>query len=67
MARPLQPVDRMKSPHVLDQPVLVPVRQQLLAPLATCKGAEFIERRSTALIRLLVDTGSAPPSCSGWP
>jgi site-specific recombinase XerD len=47
----------MKPPHVPEQPVAVLSDEQLRALLATCKGNEFIERRDTALVRLLVDTG----------
>lgn len=51
------PFHRMKPPHVPEQPVPVLTDAQLSELLATCKGPEFIERRDTALIRLLVDTG----------
>jgi site-specific recombinase XerD len=51
------PFDRMKPPHVPEQPVPVLAEDQLKALLATCKGPHFAERRDTALIRLLIDTG----------
>ncbi|MGH7745379.1 MAG: tyrosine-type recombinase/integrase [Candidatus Dormibacteria bacterium] len=51
------PFDRMKPPHVPEQPVPVLTDEQLSTLLATCKGPEFTERRDTALIRLLIDTG----------
>lgn len=47
----------MKPPHVPEQPVAVLADEQLRALLTACKGNEFTERRDTALIRLLVDTG----------
>jgi site-specific recombinase XerD len=47
----------MKPPHVPEQPVPVLTDQQLSALLAVCKGTEFNDRRDTALIRLLIDTG----------
>lgn len=51
------PFDRMKPPHVPEQPVSVITDKQLTALLAACKGTEFNDRRDTALIRLLIDTG----------
>lgn len=51
------PFDRMKPPHVPEQPVPVLTEKQLTDLLAACKGTEFNERRDTALIRLLIDTG----------
>jgi site-specific recombinase XerD len=53
----VNPFDRMKPPHVPEQPVAVLADEQLRALLTACKGNEFTERRDTALIRLLVDTG----------
>lgn len=53
----VNPFDRMKPPHVPEQPVPVLTDQQLSALLAACKGTEFTERRDTALIRLLIDSG----------
>jgi len=44
------PFDRMKPPHVPEQPVPVLTDEQLSALLAACKGTEFTERRDTALI-----------------
>lgn len=51
------PFDRMKPPHVPEQPVPVLSDEQLAALLAACKGPDFTERRDTALVRLLLDTG----------
>ena len=51
------PFDRMKPPQVPEQPVPVLTDQQLTALLAACKGTEYTERRDTALIRLLIDSG----------
>jgi site-specific recombinase XerD len=53
----VNPFERMKPPHVPEQPVPVLSDEQLSALLVACKGTEFTERRDTALIRLLVDTG----------
>lgn len=53
----VNPFDRMRPPHVPEQPVPVLSDEQLSALLAVCKGTDFTERRDTALIRLLVDTG----------
>lgn len=51
------PFDRMKPPHVPEQPVPILTERELSALLAACKGTEFNDRRDTALIRLLLDTG----------
>ncbi|MGI8798566.1 MAG: tyrosine-type recombinase/integrase [Pseudonocardia sp.] len=54
---PANPFSRMKPPTVPEQPVPVLTEEQLKALLDTCKGSGFHERRDTALIRVLVDTG----------
>ena len=47
----------MTAPQVPEQPVAVLGPQELRALLDACKGSNFEDRRDTAIIRLLVDTG----------
>jgi integrase len=47
----------MKPPAVPVQPVPIVTDEQLSALLATCKGNTFENRRDSAIIRLLIDTG----------
>jgi site-specific recombinase XerD len=51
------PMERMSPPDVPVQPVPVLGDDALAALLATCRGNTFENRRDTAIIRLLVDTG----------
>jgi site-specific recombinase XerD len=51
------PFARMKPPAVPEQPVAVLTDADLTALLATCKGNTFEQRRDTAILRLLLDTG----------
>lgn len=51
------PMERMRPPSVPEQPVAVLDAETLGRLLAVCKGNLFVNRRDTAIIRLLVDTG----------
>jgi site-specific recombinase XerD len=51
------PMERMSPPSVPEQPVPILDDAALSALLATCKGNTFENRRDTAIIRLLLDTG----------
>lgn len=51
------PMERMSPPTVPERPVPVLGDDALSALLATCRGNAFENRRDTAIIRLLVDTG----------
>lgn len=51
------PMARMKPPAVPVEPPTVLQPDELKALLASCAGAEFEDRRDTAIIRLLLDTG----------
>jgi len=51
------PMERMKPPHVPEQPVPVLTEAELSALLAAAEGKAFTERRDTAILRLLIDTG----------
>jgi site-specific recombinase XerD len=54
---PSSPMARMKPPTVPDQPVPVLDDAALSALLASCRGNTFENRRDTAIMRLLIDTG----------
>lgn len=54
---PRSPMERMRAPHVPEQPVEVLTVDQLGALLATCKGNTFENRRDLAILRLFIDTG----------
>jgi site-specific recombinase XerD len=54
---PHSPMQRMKPPTVPEQPVPVLDDGALAALLGTCRGNTFENRRDTALMRLLIDTG----------
>lgn len=51
------PFDKMTAPLVPEQPVAVLTDAQLTALLDTCDSRSFVDRRDTAIIRLLMDTG----------
>src|SRR4051812_22687562 len=51
------PMERMRPPAVPEQPVSLIAEQELVALLAACKGNTFENRRDTAILRLLIDTG----------
>lgn len=51
------PMDRMRPPQVPEQPVAILTDDELGALLATCKGNSFENRRDTAILRLLIDSG----------
>jgi site-specific recombinase XerD len=51
------PMERMSPPSVPEQPVPILDDSALAALLGTCKGNTFENRRDTAIIRLLLDTG----------
>ena len=51
------PMERMRAPIVPEQPVEVLTDDELSRLLAACKGNTFENRRDTALIRMLLDTG----------
>ena len=51
------PMIRMRPPQVPEQPVDVFTDDELRALLKTCAGNTFENRRDTALLRMLIDTG----------
>ena len=54
---PHSPMERMRPPAVPEQQVPLIPESDLAALLATCKGNMFENRRDTAILRLLIDTG----------
>lgn len=54
---PESPMARMRPPEVPEQPVPVVTDDDLAALLKACAGNTFENRRDTAVIRLLLDTG----------
>jgi site-specific recombinase XerD len=51
------PMARLKAPRVEEEPPSVLAEEELSALLRACSGRSFTDRRDTALIRMLVDTG----------
>ena len=51
------PMERMRPPHVPEQPPAILRDDELAALLKACAGPGFEARRDTALVRLLIDTG----------
>jgi site-specific recombinase XerD len=51
------PMERMRAPLVPEQPVPLISEPDLIALLAACKGNTFENRRDTAILRLLIDSG----------
>lgn len=51
------PMERMQRPHVPEEPPAVVTDAELVKLFKACEGKDFRERRDTAIIRLLVDTG----------
>jgi len=51
------PMEKMRPPRIPEQPVTVVSADDLKALLGACSGKGFNERRDTALIRMLIDTG----------
>lgn len=52
------PMERMRSPSVPEEPPAVLTDAQLRALLKTCEGTGFIERRDAAILRTFIDTGA---------
>src|SRR3954451_19511044 len=59
------PMERMKPPIVPEKLVPVLTEAQLRALLAGAKGNSFVDRRDTAIMRLLLDTGGRLSEVAG--
>jgi len=51
------PMERMSPPSIPEAPVPIVRDVDLRALLAVCDGRQFADRRDTAILRLLIDTG----------
>lgn len=51
------PTAKMQAPMVPEKPIPILSDDQLRALLASCDGRRLVDRRDTALFRLLIDTG----------
>jgi integrase/recombinase XerC len=54
---------RIRPPVIADGSVPVVSEDALRKLLATCAGKRFEDRRDTALIMSLIDTGTPSPTC----
>lgn len=59
------PMGRIQAPAVPEQPPEVLTLDEVRAVLAACDGTEFAQRRDTALVRVLFDTGIRLGECAG--
>jgi integrase/recombinase XerC len=59
------PMEGVKPPHVVEQPPAVLSMRDVGKLLAACSGRSFNDRRDTALIRLLFDTGARRGEVAG--
>ncbi len=59
------PMARMRPPKVPESPPPVLSDDELRALLAACEGTGFEERRDTAIIRILIDTGARVAELAG--
>lgn len=59
------PMTRIKAPAVPEQPPAILTEGQIRRVLAVCSGSSFAQRRDTAVIRLLLDTGMRRKELAG--
>lgn len=62
---PRSPMERMRPPMVPEQPVDVLSDDELRRLLDSCRGNTFENRRDTALLRFLIDTGVRAAELTG--
>jgi site-specific recombinase XerD len=60
----VSPMARMKPPTIPDEPPEVLTEDAIKKLLKACEGKEFEERRDSAIIRLLIDTGMRRQECA---
>ncbi|WP_204332229.1 tyrosine-type recombinase/integrase [Geodermatophilus sabuli] len=58
-------MERMRPPAFPEQPVDVLTDDELRALLTTCRGNTFENRRYTAILRMLIDTGMRAGELAG--
>lgn len=61
----VSPMERMTPPSVPEQPPEVLTLDEVRAILTACDGKEFADRRDTAIVRVLFDTGIRLAECAG--
>jgi site-specific recombinase XerD len=59
------PMERMSPPKVPENPPPLITEEQIAALLKDCAGTEFVDRRDTAIIRILLDTGMRRAELAG--
>jgi len=52
------PMERMRPPKVVEQPVPVLSTDELRSLLRACEGRSFAARRDTAIVSVFLDTGA---------
>jgi site-specific recombinase XerD len=55
---PSSPMSAMRPPRIPEQPVAVLAPDELRALLAACAGPSFEQRRDSALVTVMIDTGA---------
>lgn len=62
---PVNPMEAVRQPAVIEPEVQVLSTAQIRALLATCSGQPLIERRDQALIMMFIDTGTRASALAG--
>ena len=59
------PMARMRSPSIPEDPPAVLSDAELRALLKACEGSDFVDRRDTAIVRTFIDTGARLSEMAG--